>query len=76
MLPAVCTCVSIYGMGCGSYLCGGLLVPRCSVNLTGQKETLGVFHLEGRAQLSGTHKVVLHTIAWRSPKHKKRSGNT
>lgn len=50
-----------------SYLCSSLLVSCCSINLTCQKKTLGAFHLQCRAQLSGAHEVILHTITWKSP---------
>lgn len=45
-----------------SYLCSSLFVSCRSIDLTSQKKALGAFHLQGRAQLSGTHKIVLHTI--------------
>lgn len=45
-----------------SHLCSSLFVSCRSIDLTSQKKALGAFHLQGRAQLSGTHKIVLHTI--------------
>lgn len=49
----------------GSYLCSSLFVSCCSIDLTSQKKPLGAFHLQSRAQLSGTHKVILHTVTWK-----------
>lgn len=46
----------------GSYLCSSLFISCCSIDLTSQKKALCAFHLQCRTQLSGTHKIVLHTV--------------
>lgn len=62
MIPKLILCFRTYS---NSNLCSSLFVSCCSVDLTSQKKTLSAFHLQGRTQLSRTHKIILHTITWK-----------